>query len=79
MFAEGCQLDWYALPRPNLPLTVGLDGGYVHASQQRSRRDGWLEVIAGKSMPTEGSPKCFGFVQTYDTKPKGRLFEALEI
>jgi hypothetical protein len=31
MFAEGCQRDWDALPRPNLPLTVGLDGGYVHS------------------------------------------------
>ena len=77
MFAEGCQRDWDALPRPDLPLTVGLDGGYVHSSQQRSRRDGWFEVIAGKSVPTEGAAKCFGFVQTYDTKPKRRLFEVL--
>jgi len=78
MFAEGCQRDWDALPRPDLPLTVGLDGGYVHSSQQRSRRDGWFEVIAGKSMPTDGPAKCFGFVQTYDTKPKRRLFEVLK-
>jgi hypothetical protein len=35
-------------------------------------------VIAGKSMPTKGPPKCFGFVQTYDTKPKRRLFEVLK-
>jgi hypothetical protein len=33
------------------------------------KRDGWFEVIAGKSMPTDGPAKCFGFVQTYDTKP----------
>ena len=78
MFVEGCQMDWDELPRPDLPLTVGLDGGYVHSSQQRSRRDGWFEVVAGKSMPAEGSPKCFGFVQTYDTKPKRRLFEVLK-
>src|SRR6266702_2072360 len=52
-------------------------GGYVYSSQQRSRRDGWFEVVAGKSMPAEGSPKCFGFVQTYDLKPKRRLFEVL--
>ncbi len=77
MFAEGCQLDWDELPRPDLPLTVGLDGGYVHSSQQRSRRDGWFEVIAGKSMPAEGPSKSFGFVQTYDAKPKRRLFEVL--
>jgi len=35
------------LPRPEMPLTVGLDGGYVHASQQRSRPDGWFEKVAG--------------------------------
>ena len=78
MFAEGCQRDWDELPRPDLPLTVGLDGGYVHSSQQRSRRNGWFEVIAGKSMPTHGLDKCFGFVQTHDTKPKRRLFEVLK-
>jgi hypothetical protein len=78
MFADGCQLDWDELPRPDLPLTVGLDGGYVHSSQQRSRRDGWFEVIAGKSIPTDGPAKCFGFVQTYDAKPKRRLFEVLK-
>jgi len=77
MFIEGCQAEWDKLPRPDLPLTVGLDGGYVHSSQQRSRRDGWFEVIAGKSMPADGPAKCFGFVQTYDRKPKRRLFEVL--
>jgi hypothetical protein len=78
MFVEGCQRDWDELPRPDLPLIVGLDGGYVHSSQQRSRRDGWFEVIAGKSMPTNGPAKSFGFVQTFDTKPKRRLFEVLK-
>ena len=77
MFIDGCQAEWEELPRPDLPLTVGLDGGYVHSSQQRSRKDGWFEVIAGKSIPTDGPTKCFGFVQTYDTKPKRRLFEVL--
>ena len=76
-FIEGCPADWEELPRPDLPLTVGLDGGYVHSARQRSRRDGWFEVIAGKSMPADGPAKCFGFVQTYDTKPKRRLFEVL--
>ncbi len=56
---------------------MGLDGGYVHAATQRSRRDGWFEVIAGKAMPANGKPTRFGFVQTYDTKPKRRLFEVL--
>jgi hypothetical protein len=77
MFIDGCQAEWEELPRPDVPLTVGLDGGYVHASRQRSRRDGWFAVIAGKSMPAEGPAKCFGFVQGYDPKPKRRLFEVL--
>src|SRR2546428_339882 len=66
------------LPGPALPLPVGLDGGYVHACRHRSRREGWFEVIAGKSVPTQGPARCFGFVQTYDPKPKRRLFEALK-
>ena len=51
--------------------------GYVHSSQQRSRADGWFEVIAGKAIPADGRPACFGYVQTYDTKPRRRLFEVL--
>jgi hypothetical protein len=50
-FIDGCPAAWKDLPRPDPPLVVGLDGGYVHCSEQRSRRDGWFEVIAGKSMP----------------------------
>jgi hypothetical protein len=62
-FIDTCQRDREELPRPDLPLVVGLDGGYVHSSAQTSRRDGWFEVIAGKSMPTEGPATCFGSVQ----------------
>ena len=76
-FIDGCPATWKDLPRPDLPLVVGLDGGYVHFSEQRSRRDGWFEVIAGKSMPDHGPAKSFGFVQTYDAKPKRRLFDVL--
>jgi hypothetical protein len=76
-FIEGCPAQWAQLPRPDLPLTVGLDGGYVHSSEQRSRRNGWFEVIAGMGMPSERRAKSFGFVQTYDAKPKRRLFEML--
>jgi hypothetical protein len=76
-FITGCPADWAELPRPDLPLVVGLDGGYVHSCTQRTRRDGWFEVIAGKAMPATGRPSCFGYVQTYDSKPKRRLFEVL--
>jgi hypothetical protein len=77
-FIEGCQQDWDELPRPNPPLVVGLDGGFVHAQEQPSRMEGWFEVIVGKSMPAEGPSKCLAFVQTYEEKPKRRLFELLK-
>ncbi len=76
-FIAGCPADWEELPRPDLPIVVGIDGGYVHSSQQRSRRDGWFEVIAGKSIPHDGAAKCFAYVATYDDRPKRRLFEVL--
>jgi hypothetical protein len=77
-FVEGCQRDWDALPRPDGPLTVGIDGGYVHARDGDNRKAGWFELIVGKSMPTDGDAKCFGFVTSYDTKPKRRLAELLK-
>jgi hypothetical protein len=64
---------------PATPLVVGLDGAYVHAKGQRSRTEGWFEVIVGKSLPTEDlSAKCFGFVSRYDLEPKRRIFELLK-
>ena len=30
--ADGCQRDWDERPRPDLPVTVGLDGGYIRAN-----------------------------------------------
>ena len=51
-------------------------------------KEGHFEVIAGKSMLSfrrhedgdQGEPagKCFAFVQTFDQKPKRRLFELLK-
>lgn len=77
-FIEGCPGDWAKQPPPGPPLTVGLDGGYVHASDQKSKSEGWFEVIAGKSVQTEGGAKVFTFVNKYDTKPKRRLYEVLK-
>src|SRR5216683_1777667 len=81
-FLEGCPRDWGELPTPDGPLTVGIDGGYVKA---QGAEQGWFEVIAGKSILSfrrgeeqpNSSIKCFAFVQTYDEKPKRRLFELL--
>lgn len=78
-FIEGCPYDWEKLPPPGPPFFVGLDGGYVHASDQKSRTEGWFEVITGKSIKTEGGgAKVFAFVNKYDTKPKRRLHEVLK-
>ena len=82
-FIEGCQRDWNELPAPDGPLTVGIDGGYVRGHHKQ----GHFEVIAGKSIlafrrepeeKPELSGRCFAFVQTYDEKPKRRLFELLQ-
>ena len=77
MFVDGCPRDWGELSRPDAPLTVGIDGGYVHARDADNRKAGWFEVIVGKSMQENVPTKRFGFVSTYDTKPKRRLYEML--
>jgi DNA-directed RNA polymerase subunit RPC12/RpoP len=77
-FIDGCERDWEGLPRPDMPLTVGLDGGYVHSCAPRSRKHGWFEVIAGKSVTDDGASKRFAFVQNYDEKPKRRVFEVFK-
>ena len=81
-FIEGCQRDWDRLPLPDGPLTVGIDGAFLRARHKQ----GHFEVIAGKSMlaferdDEEDRPtaKRFGFVQTFDEKPRRRLFECLK-
>lgn len=78
MYIDGCPRDWGALPRPDPPLTVGIDGGYVHSRHAPSRREGWFEVVAGKGMAEDTNSKCFAFVNRYDKKPKRRLFEVLK-
>ena len=63
-------------------MTIVIDGGFVRAR----RKAGFFEVIAGKSLVAFRrneakdipSAKRFGFVQTYDTKPRRRLWEVLK-
>jgi hypothetical protein len=77
-FIDTCPAEWEELPRPGLPLVVTLDGGYAHSSRQTSRKDGWFEAVTGTSTPGDGGPaKAFAWVQTYDDKPKRRLYELL--
>lgn len=77
MFAHGCEYDRHALPHPDEPLTVGIDGGFVHARDGDNRKAGWFEVIVGKSLQENHDPKRFGFVTDHDEKPKRRLYETL--
>jgi hypothetical protein len=74
-FIEGCPRQWAALPRPEPPLTVGIDGCYVRQWEDKKAH---FEVIVGKSMSEDRPSRCFGFVQTYDEKPKRLLFELLK-
>jgi hypothetical protein len=67
---------------PDGPITVGIDGGYVRAAH----KEGFFEVIAGRSVvafrreANDEVPesKCFGYVQTYDEKPRRRLWELMK-
>jgi len=77
-FIEGCPAQWYELPEPGAPLTVSLDGGYVHARSPEHRKDGSFEMIVGKSTTGEGVTTSFGLVSGYDAKPRRRLFEVLQ-
>lgn len=80
---EGSEEEWEQQALPDSPITVGIDGGYVRAAHKQ----GWFEVIAGKSVVAfrreeEGevaSAKCFRFVQTYDEKPRRRLWELMKL
>ncbi|GAB3511032.1 hypothetical protein GCM10027341_50070 [Spirosoma knui] len=72
-FNSCCQLEREALPPPDRPLVVGIDGGYVRHWHKKAS----FEIITGKSIPDEKPAKCFGFVQDYDTKPRRRVFEVL--
>ena len=67
---------------PDGPITVGIDGGYVRAAH----KEGFFEVIAGRSVVAfrrkagdeVPETKCFGYVQTYDRKPRRRLWELMK-
>ncbi len=75
VYIDGCPRDWGNLPRPDGPIMVGIDGGYVRNWDDKKHN---FEVIVGKSVPEDTPSKYFGFVQTYDRKPKRRLYELLQ-
>ncbi|MCP4412038.1 MAG: ISKra4 family transposase [Gammaproteobacteria bacterium] len=70
----GCGNDWARLPKPEKPLTVGIDGGYVRNWHEKKTN---FEVVAGKSVSKTREAKRFGFVQKYDSNPRHRLMDLL--
>lgn len=77
MYPHGSEFERHELPHPGSPLTVGIDGGYIHAREGDNRKAGWFEAIVGKSMQEDSRPKRFGYVTGHDDKPKRRLYETL--
>ena len=65
------------LPRPEMPLVVTIDGGYVHSSAQTSRRDGWFQAVCGTVTKADGQVRRFGFVPNIDTRPRRRIHDTL--
>jgi len=72
-YITGTPADIADLPQPAGRLAVGIDGGYLRARDATNRKAGWFEVIVGKSITSERTNRCFGFVTTYDDKSKRRL------
>jgi hypothetical protein len=46
--ATAAALNEFGLPKRNPVQAVGIDGGYVKASNAPSRQEGWFEVMVGK-------------------------------
>ena len=74
----GIPMLWDQMPEPESPLTVGIDGGYIHARDGENRKAGWFEAIVGKSIPDEGDTKRFAFVHQFEERPQRHLIEALK-
>jgi hypothetical protein len=66
-------LNQFGLPTRNPLRAVGIDGGYVKASDAPSRQEGWFEVMVGKSLPRTGSGQVFAFVHRLEPKPNERM------
>jgi hypothetical protein len=69
-------LNEFGLPTRNPLRAVGIDGGYVKASNAPSRQEGWFEVMVGKSLPLAGSGQVFAFVHRLEPKPRMERFLA---
>lgn len=73
-YISGCQNEWNKLPKPDKPITVGIDGGYL---KRWKNKGGNFEIIAGKSFSSTRPTIRFGLVQKLDEHPKRRLMHVL--
>jgi hypothetical protein len=71
--ASAQALNEFGLPKRNPLQAVGIDGGYVKASNAPSRREGWFEVMVGKSLPRAGTGQVFAFVHRLEARPTERM------
>jgi len=71
---SGCANEWAKLPKPDKPITVGIDGGYLRSCMDKRSN---FEVIIGKSFSKTKPSKRFGLVQSMDERPQRRLLHAL--
>ena len=71
---SGCANEWAKLPKPDKPITVGIDGGYVRSCIDKHSN---FEIIVGKSFSKTQSAKRFGLVQAIDQRPQRRLLHVL--
>ncbi len=73
-YISGCPRDWGNLPKPDKPITVGIDGGYLTRWHKINKN---FEIIAGKTYSSTKPAKRFGLVQTIDKRPRRRLMHLL--
>ncbi len=71
---SGCANEWAKLPKPDKPITVGIDGGYLRSCKDKRKN---FEIIVGKSFSKTKEAKRFGLVQSMDDRPQRRLLHAL--
>lgn len=66
-------LNEFGLPLRNPLRAVGIDGGYVKASDAPSRQEGWFEIMVGKSLPRASPGQVFAFVHRLEDRPTDRM------
>lgn len=69
-----CQNELNKFPKPDKPITVGIDGGYLTNWHKKNKN---FEIIVGKSFSTSQPDKRFGLVQRLDDHPRRRLMNML--